>query len=461
MKINELEKSLGISKANIRYYESECLIFPKRNENGYRDYNDEDAELLKKIIVYRKLGIPIAEIKAVLNNEKTLNDAVTLSIKDMEKDIEIRNISIDICNEIIDNKITNNNIDIDYYWDEISDRETTGDEFIDVANIDIAPFKNRRLVKFLIILFVSLFFFGVAYAFVSDVVFVRDDNADYKSIQQEIITSDTIDTVKVNKEHKLIYVFYNNATCINTYDFNGNFKWAISVPFLKDRGYCYFYLENNKIYIDYLDDVFVYNSVDGEYLDRGSADEFGLIEKREHFDELHAIDKNFAQENNIIFDLYNVYRQTDQGKIRIVDKPMYTMLLNNYIGYAVSVIGAIGFAIIEFISKFKIVNSIKLNENEIGKVAKINRSFYLIVIFMFGLYSVLNILFVFLRLESIAVGIFPATALLIASLIIKDITKNRYNKSEYKYTRTALHYLVLGYVVVLVSTFGSILFSSI
>ena len=39
MKINEVEKLIGITKKNIRFYEEQGLLSPSRNrENGYRDY---------------------------------------------------------------------------------------------------------------------------------------------------------------------------------------------------------------------------------------------------------------------------------------------------------------------------------------------------------------------------------------------------------------------------------------
>ena len=55
MKINELEKMLNISRANIRFYEKEGLLNPERNDNGYREYEENEIAILKKIIVYRKL----------------------------------------------------------------------------------------------------------------------------------------------------------------------------------------------------------------------------------------------------------------------------------------------------------------------------------------------------------------------------------------------------------------------
>ena len=139
MKINEIEKLLGLSKANIRYYENEGLINPSRTENGYMNYNEVDVALLKKIIIYRKLGISISEIKAVLTNQKSLSGAIADSVKNMSGDIERLNASIEICEEIESRNIDNNDFDIDYFWNEIKNHESNGNEFIDIGNIDIAP----------------------------------------------------------------------------------------------------------------------------------------------------------------------------------------------------------------------------------------------------------------------------------------------------------------------------------
>ena len=49
MKINELEKILGIERANIRYYEREGLIDPKRGDNGYRDIMDTAGDYIEKV----------------------------------------------------------------------------------------------------------------------------------------------------------------------------------------------------------------------------------------------------------------------------------------------------------------------------------------------------------------------------------------------------------------------------
>ena len=63
MNVQDVEKALGITRANIRFYEREGLLSPDRKENGYRDYTNDDIVRLKKIIIFRKLGLSVADIK--------------------------------------------------------------------------------------------------------------------------------------------------------------------------------------------------------------------------------------------------------------------------------------------------------------------------------------------------------------------------------------------------------------
>ena len=62
MKIKDVEKQVGISKANIRFYEEEGLIHPARNqENNYQEYSEADVEQLQEIKKLRLIGIPVQE----------------------------------------------------------------------------------------------------------------------------------------------------------------------------------------------------------------------------------------------------------------------------------------------------------------------------------------------------------------------------------------------------------------
>ena len=53
MTIREIETLSGMTRANIRFYESEGLLTPNRMENGYRDYTRSDLDTLHKIRLLR------------------------------------------------------------------------------------------------------------------------------------------------------------------------------------------------------------------------------------------------------------------------------------------------------------------------------------------------------------------------------------------------------------------------
>ena len=71
MLLNEIVKEVGMTKRAIKYYEEKGLLSVKKDDNGYRNYTKEDVETLKKISIYRKLGIGIDDIKKLLEtNDK-------------------------------------------------------------------------------------------------------------------------------------------------------------------------------------------------------------------------------------------------------------------------------------------------------------------------------------------------------------------------------------------------------
>lgn len=69
MLLNEIAKEVGMTKRAIKYYEEKELLSIKKDDNGYRNYTQEDVETLKKISIYRKLGISIDNIKKLLETD--------------------------------------------------------------------------------------------------------------------------------------------------------------------------------------------------------------------------------------------------------------------------------------------------------------------------------------------------------------------------------------------------------
>ena len=68
MLINEVAKLCNITKKAVQYYVEEELIVPNVLENGYKDFSEQDAMLLKKIVLYRKLGLSVSDIKKIFNS---------------------------------------------------------------------------------------------------------------------------------------------------------------------------------------------------------------------------------------------------------------------------------------------------------------------------------------------------------------------------------------------------------
>ena len=59
---SEIQKETGLTRKAIEYYEEKRLIHPQKSENGYRDYSTKDLEILKKVSIFRKLGMSISDI---------------------------------------------------------------------------------------------------------------------------------------------------------------------------------------------------------------------------------------------------------------------------------------------------------------------------------------------------------------------------------------------------------------
>lgn len=123
MNVQDVEKELNITRANIRFYEREGLLSPVRKENGYRDYTNEDIARLKKIIIFRKFRFSVADIREILDGTLSLQDAVKTNIGNLEKNIDDLSDEIDLCNEIIDKNIDLQDFSEDYFWNLISKKE--------------------------------------------------------------------------------------------------------------------------------------------------------------------------------------------------------------------------------------------------------------------------------------------------------------------------------------------------
>lgn len=443
MKVNELEKILNISRANIRFYEKEGLLKPVRKENNYRDYSEEEVLLLKKIIIYRKLGISIGDIKSIFEGSLSLDSAISQNISSINNEIAELNVAAKFCNEILKKNVTNETFDTEHFWNEITKQEVSGDKFNEFIGLDISGFENKKRVKYSVIVFLILFFSGIIYSLLCVKLQIHD-NPYYDRIQPEIDTLCEIDTVKINTEKQLLYVCYDWATCVNVYDFNGNFKWAVSLPHYENsRGATYFYLDGDRFIIDRSADAYIYNAISGEFIEKSYIEKLGIVNWRDTYDTYHIEDFAKLNSNGFSFDSYNVFNSEQY----IVQKPAYYILANEAWGILFAFAGAAGLFVTFVFGVIKKFKKAPFDKNNIGKKAKI-LSVYFKVFFALSLfYTIFNIAFSLLSEIPLSLGIMPLAAILIFSLIFDDLIEKKFNNDERKLCGIWRLYSILAFFV--------------
>lgn len=144
MKINEVEAQVGITKKNIRFYEEQGLIAPRRNsENGYREYGQSDVETLKQIKLLRKLGVPLEEIRQMQAGVHTVGDGMRRHLVTLERDRRNLEQSIELCRTLKTREERLDTLDAQSLLDEMGRMEQEGTTFLNKQTQDT---KTRRYV---------------------------------------------------------------------------------------------------------------------------------------------------------------------------------------------------------------------------------------------------------------------------------------------------------------------------
>ena len=144
MKINEVEALAGISKKNIRFYEEQGLLSPRRNlENGYRDYGEEEVETLRRIKLLRKLGVPLEEIRQMQTGVHTVGDGMRRHLVTLERERQNLADAARVCGELADCQERLEALDAQGLLDRMDRMEEEGTTFMDKQKKDM---KRRRYV---------------------------------------------------------------------------------------------------------------------------------------------------------------------------------------------------------------------------------------------------------------------------------------------------------------------------
>ncbi|WP_186565197.1 MerR family transcriptional regulator [Lawsonibacter celer] len=137
MKINEVERLVGVTKRNIRFYEKEGLLAPDRNaENGYRDYGEADVETLKKIKLLRKLDLPLEEIRRMQRGTLTLSDGMRRHVIQLEREQENLETMKLLCGRLRDAEVTLAALEAEHYLEEMEQLEREGTNFVNIKKND-------------------------------------------------------------------------------------------------------------------------------------------------------------------------------------------------------------------------------------------------------------------------------------------------------------------------------------
>ena len=164
MKINEIERLVGITKRNIRFYEKEGLLCPGRDsQNGYRDYTQKDVDELRKIKLLRKLALPLSDIRAIQCGS-LLESSLRRHIDDLERQRGDLLRMQEVCSQIIEGRESYPSMDAGRYLQYIERLEQEGTQFMNVRKRDTrrtGAVAAAAVIAVLMLGVMTLFFWGV------------------------------------------------------------------------------------------------------------------------------------------------------------------------------------------------------------------------------------------------------------------------------------------------------------
>ena len=171
MKIIEVEAQVGITRKNIRFYEEQGLLSPRRNsENGYREYGEAEVGTLRQIKLLRKLGVPLEEIRRMQSGGQTVADGMRRHLITLARERENIDRAMELCAELKEAEIRLTDLDAAALLDKMEQLEQAGTAFVDKQRQDVKPM--RYLAPILIAVAFTLLLGGVMalflWAFLAD-----------------------------------------------------------------------------------------------------------------------------------------------------------------------------------------------------------------------------------------------------------------------------------------------------
>lgn len=183
MLIKEIENLSGMDRANIRFYEREGFINPKRLSNGYRDYSENDLQTLLRIKLLRSLHISLEDIGAIKSGHIDLAHILNRQVQRLEQEKEDVGYAKEICNIIQGENTEFNNLDAKKYLVKLEEKtQETGSKYFNSEDDKISQVKypwRRFLARML-----DLYVYGILWS--AFLVFAFQKNISTRNFSEEV-----------------------------------------------------------------------------------------------------------------------------------------------------------------------------------------------------------------------------------------------------------------------------------
>lgn len=137
MKPKEIQQKLGINADRIKFFKREGVFTPENPPSGNRgtNYTEVDYKNLQFLVVLTKMGLTCSNIRKMQEGVSTMEEVVYERRKQIEDDMTRKRNSLYLLNDLLEAKEEFESFHTDHYWNVITERESKGEEFIDVEDM--------------------------------------------------------------------------------------------------------------------------------------------------------------------------------------------------------------------------------------------------------------------------------------------------------------------------------------
>lgn len=149
MRIGEVADLTGLNVSNIRFYERKGLLSPVREEESrYRDYTKEDVRRIKKILLYRKMGISIETIYLLLHGQAEIRTVLERQSLELRQQMDNLQGAMELCRMVLEDGELDDG-KLEGYLHYVHEEESRGRQFARAEELleDIAQYTKENVFR--------------------------------------------------------------------------------------------------------------------------------------------------------------------------------------------------------------------------------------------------------------------------------------------------------------------------